>query len=52
MADESARPRSGLKALVIGIDDVGAATAFLASPQARPLTGTVPYVDAGLNITG
>jgi enoyl-[acyl-carrier protein] reductase I len=37
---------------LVEIDDVGAAAAFLASPQARRMTGTVLYVDAGLNITG
>jgi enoyl-[acyl-carrier protein] reductase I len=36
----------------VEIDDVGAAAAFLASPQARRMTGTILHVDAGLNITG
>ncbi len=48
---EGAKARSPLGELV-DIDDVGAAAAFLASPQARRMTGTIQYVDAGLNITG
>jgi enoyl-[acyl-carrier protein] reductase I len=36
----------------IEIDDVGAAAAFLASPAARRMTGTVIHVDAGVNIMG
>ncbi len=48
---EEARARSPLGELV-EIDDVGAAAAFLASPQARRMTGTVLHVDAGLNIMG
>ncbi len=48
---EAAKARSPLGELV-DIDDVGAAAAFLAPPQARRMTGTIQYVDAGLNITG
>ena len=48
---EDSRARSPLGELV-EIDDVGAAAAFLASPQARRMTGTILHVDAGLNITG
>jgi enoyl-[acyl-carrier protein] reductase I len=48
---EGSRARSPLGELV-EIDDVGAAAAFLASPQARRMTGTILHVDAGLNITG
>ena len=35
---------------LVDIDDVGAATAYLATPYARRLTGSTIYVDAGLNI--
>ncbi len=35
---------------LVDIDDVGMATAFLASPFARKLTGSTFYVDAGLSI--
>jgi enoyl-[acyl-carrier protein] reductase I len=35
---------------LVDIDDVGAATAYLATPYARRLTGSTLYVDAGLNI--
>jgi enoyl-[acyl-carrier protein] reductase I len=35
---------------LVDIDDVGAATAYLATPYAANLTGTTLYVDAGLNI--
>jgi enoyl-[acyl-carrier protein] reductase I len=35
---------------LIDIDDVGLTTAFLATPFARRLTGTVTYVDGGLSI--
>jgi enoyl-[acyl-carrier protein] reductase I len=35
---------------LVDIDDVGMATAFLATPFARRLTGSTLYVDAGLNI--
>jgi enoyl-[acyl-carrier protein] reductase I len=35
---------------LVGIDDVGMATAYLATPYARRLTGSTLYVDAGLNI--
>ncbi len=48
---EGSRARSPLGELV-DIDDVGAAAAFLVSPQARRMTGTVLHVDAGLNIMG
>jgi enoyl-[acyl-carrier protein] reductase I len=48
---EGAQARSPLGELV-EIDDVGAAAAFLASHQARRMTGTVIHVDAGLNIMG
>jgi enoyl-[acyl-carrier protein] reductase I len=48
---EASRARSPLGELV-EIDDVGAAAAFLASPQARRMTGTIVHVDAGLNIMG
>ena len=47
----ASQARSPLRELV-DIDDVGAAAAFLASPQAQRMTGTIQYVDAGLNITG
>jgi enoyl-[acyl-carrier protein] reductase I len=48
---EEARGRSPLGELV-DIDDVGAVAAFLASPAARRMTGTVVHVDAGINIMG
>lgn len=35
---------------LVDIDDVGLTTAFLATPFARRLTGTVTYVDGGLSI--
>lgn len=35
---------------LIDIDDVGMATAYLATPYAKKLTGMIFYVDAGLNI--
>ncbi len=35
---------------LVDIDDVGMATAYLATPFARRLTGSTFYVDAGLNI--
>jgi enoyl-[acyl-carrier protein] reductase I len=35
---------------LVDIDDVGMATAYLATPYARRLTGSTVYVDAGLNI--
>jgi len=35
---------------LVDIDDVGMATAFLATPYARRLTGSTVYVDAGLHI--
>jgi enoyl-[acyl-carrier protein] reductase I len=37
---------------LVDIDDVGAATAYLATPYARRITGSTLYVDAGLNIMG
>lgn len=37
---------------LVEIDDVGMATAYLATPYARRLTGSTLYVDAGLNIMG
>src|SRR5271166_759055 len=48
---EDSRARSPLGELV-EIDDVGAGAAFLASPGARRMTGTILHVDAGMNITG
>ena len=48
--DEAAR-RAPLGELV-DIDDVGMATACLAMPYARRITGSTFYVDAGLNIMG
>jgi enoyl-[acyl-carrier protein] reductase I len=48
---DAARLRSPLGEL-IEIDDVGAAAAFLASPSAHRMTGTIVYVDAGVNIIG
>jgi enoyl-[acyl-carrier protein] reductase I len=35
---------------LVDIDDVGLTTAYLATPFARRLTGTVTYVDGGLSI--
>ena len=35
---------------LVDIDDVGMATAYLATPYARRITGTTLYVDGGLNI--
>jgi enoyl-[acyl-carrier protein] reductase I len=35
---------------LVGIDDVGAATAFLAMDAARLITGQVIYVDGGYHI--
>jgi enoyl-[acyl-carrier protein] reductase I len=35
---------------LVDIEDVGMATAYLATPYARRLTGSTFYVDAGLNI--
>jgi enoyl-[acyl-carrier protein] reductase I len=35
---------------LVDIDDVGMATAYLATPYARRLTGSTVYVDAGMNI--
>ena len=37
---------------LVDIDDVGAATAYLATPYARRLTGTTTCVDGGLSIMG
>jgi enoyl-[acyl-carrier protein] reductase I len=44
-----AAQRAPLKELV-DIDDVGMATAYLATPAAQRITGTTLYVDAGLNL--
>jgi enoyl-[acyl-carrier protein] reductase I len=46
-----ARERSPLGELV-EVDDVGAAAAFLVTPQARRMTETILHVDAGLSIMG
>jgi enoyl-[acyl-carrier protein] reductase I len=35
---------------LVDIDDVGMATAYLATPYAHRITGSIAYVDAGLNI--
>lgn len=35
---------------LVDIDDVGLATAYLATPYARRITGSTVFVDAGLNI--
>jgi enoyl-[acyl-carrier protein] reductase I len=35
---------------LVDTDDVGMATAYLATPYARRITGSIAYVDAGLNI--
>jgi enoyl-[acyl-carrier protein] reductase I len=35
---------------LVDTDVVGAATAYLATPYARRVTGSTVYVDAGLNI--
>ena len=35
---------------LVDIDDVGMATAYIATPYARRITGSTVYVDAGLNI--
>ena len=35
---------------LVDIDDVGMATAFLAAPFARRMTGSTLYVDGGLNV--
>jgi enoyl-[acyl-carrier protein] reductase I len=35
---------------LVEIDDVGMATAYLATPYARRITGSTLFVDAGLNI--
>jgi enoyl-[acyl-carrier protein] reductase I len=35
---------------LVDIEDVGLTTAFLTTPFARRLTGTVTYVDGGLSI--
>lgn len=36
----------------VGVADVGAYAAFLASDDARAITGSVPYIDGGYNILG
>jgi enoyl-[acyl-carrier protein] reductase I len=46
---ERARVKAPAKSLV-SIDDVGAATAFLAHDAARLITGETLYVDGGYNI--
>jgi enoyl-[acyl-carrier protein] reductase I len=46
---EEAAKRAPLRQSV-DIDDVGMATAFLVTPYGRRMTGSVFYVDAGLNI--
>jgi enoyl-[acyl-carrier protein] reductase I len=48
MLNEAAR-RAPVGELV-DIEDVGMATAYLATPYARRITGSTLYVDAGLNI--
>ena len=50
LLDEAAQ-RAPLGELV-DIMDVGYACAFLASPEARRLTGSTTYVDGGLNVMG
>jgi enoyl-[acyl-carrier protein] reductase I len=35
---------------LVDVDDVGMATAYLAAPYARRVTGTTFYVDGGLSI--
>ena len=37
---------------LVEVNDVGAAAAFLATLQARRMTGTILPVDAGLSIMG
>jgi enoyl-[acyl-carrier protein] reductase I len=37
---------------LVDILDIGAATAFLCSPFAKPITGGTIYVDGGYNIRG
>jgi enoyl-[acyl-carrier protein] reductase I len=44
-----AMERSPVKELV-DVDDVGFATAYLATPYARRLRGSTSYIDGGLNI--
>jgi enoyl-[acyl-carrier protein] reductase I len=46
---DAAAKRAPLGQLV-DIDDVGMATAYLATPYARQITGSTFYVDAGVNI--
>lgn len=46
---EHAVERSPLQE-VVDIDDVGFAAAYLASPYARKITGSILYVDGGFNI--
>lgn len=48
LLDEAAK-RSPIGELV-DIDDIGMATAYLATPSARRITGSTFYIDAGLNI--
>jgi enoyl-[acyl-carrier protein] reductase I len=36
--------------VLVDTDDVGMAAAYLATPQARRITGSTVHVDAGLNI--
>ena len=48
LLNEAARRAPGGE--LVNIDDVGMATAYLATPYARRLTGSTLYVDAGLNI--
>jgi NAD(P)-dependent dehydrogenase (short-subunit alcohol dehydrogenase family) len=40
----------GRKGLIVGIDDVGRATAFLALDGAKLITGTTLYIDGGYHI--
>jgi enoyl-[acyl-carrier protein] reductase I len=37
---------------LVDIDDVGMATAYIATPYAKRITGSTVYIDAGLNIMG
>lgn len=48
---DQARERAPVHSQV-DIDDVGAATAFLVTPQAEKLTGNVIYIDGGYNVMG
>ena len=47
---EQAFAALALGQLLVDIDDVGVATAFLVTPYGRRMTGSTFYVDAGLNI--